>query len=89
MEGGNPAPFGEFWVSRVMHTYENAYYQYHVGLLDEDRWEMHLSGLRASLTRWPGMRQWWTDSAYTLASPEFVAPVSEIIGEEPADRGDG
>jgi hypothetical protein len=35
----------EFWVSRVMHLYENAHYQYRVGLLAEDRWQMHLSGL--------------------------------------------
>ena len=77
----------DFWISGVMHAYDNAYYQYRVGLLDEDRWQMHFSGLRQTLIRYPGVRQWWTAAVYTLASPEFVALVEEILAED-ADRGE-
>jgi hypothetical protein len=77
----------EFWISGVMHAYDNAYYQYRVGLLDEDRWQMHLAGLRTTLTRFPGVRRWWETAEYTLASPDFVALVEGILGDEPS-RGE-
>ena len=78
----------EFWFATVINVYDNAYYQYRVGLLDEDRWQMHLAGLKATFTRWPGARQWWATAEYMFSSPEFFALVEEILGEEPehADR---
>ena len=71
-----------FWMNGVAQIFDNAYYQYRVGLLDEDRWQMHLTGLRTTLTRFPGARHWWTDADFTLASPEFAALVEEILGED-------
>jgi hypothetical protein len=43
---------------------------------------MHLSGLTNTLRRFPGARQWWSSAEFQLGSPEFVALVEEILGEE-------
>jgi hypothetical protein len=69
-----------FWMVAVMSGYENAYYQYRVGLLDRDRWEIqrsHIAGLLEST----GVAQWWRTREMDLG-PEFVALVEEILGEE-------
>ena len=87
LDGADALQF-EFWFATVINVYDNAYYQYRVGLLDEDRWQRHLAGLKATFTRWPGARQWWATAEYMFSSPEFFALVEEILGEEPehADR---
>ncbi len=92
-----------FWINGVMHSYDNACYQYRLGMLDDDRWAMH----RADIVQFfetPGVAQWWRSNAPSQVdfkarrggvvrgggatySPEFVALVSEILGEEP-DRAD-
>ena len=77
-----------FWIAGLMGGYDNAYYQYRVGLLDEERWQTQRSGV-ATFFASPGVVQWWrTGTAMPTVSPEFVALVSEILGEEPerADR---
>ena len=77
-----------FWISGVVGSYDNAYYQYRVGLLDEERWQTQRSGV-ATFFASPGVVQWWrTGTAMPTVSPEFAALVSEILGEEPerADR---
>jgi hypothetical protein len=78
-----------FWISSVLHTYENALYQRRVGLLDEDRWQYQLLSLSTTL-RFPGVAQWWNAEGYRNFSPELVALVEEILGEEPerADRAE-
>jgi hypothetical protein len=71
-----------FWITSVMYQYDNGQYQFRVGLLDEDRWQMHLSGLKVMLQS-PGFAQWWRTNAMTASfAPEFVALVEEILGEE-------
>ena len=75
------------WANSVMPVYDNAYYQYRVGMLDRDRWEMQRA-IIVDFFRNPGFVQWWKTAAPQSLSPEFVALVSEILGEEPerADR---
>jgi len=73
----------DFFMVGVFGPYESAHYQFRAGLLDEDRWLMHRSGLVGTL-RYPGVWQWWKSATYTGgASPEFVALVDEILAEEP------
>jgi hypothetical protein len=69
-----------FWVNGLMSGYDNAYYQYRMGLLDQDRWEKELSSF-AGLLRNPGVAQWWK-AFHPKDSPEFVALVEAILAEE-------
>jgi hypothetical protein len=68
-----------WWMTGVAHAFENAYYQYRVGMLDEDRWQHH-ADVRG-LFQNPGIAQWCRAAPPNL-SPEFVALVEEILGEE-------
>lgn len=66
---------------------ENAHYQYRTGLFDEDRWRLYRARLQRFM-RFPGVKGWWATNDYSVDfGPEFVALVSEILGEEP-DRAD-
>ena len=77
----------EYFIVGCFATYENAYYQFRSGLLDEDRWLIHSAGLRAVLGI-AGVGQWWKSAMHTgAASPEFTALVEEILAEEP-DRAE-
>jgi hypothetical protein len=74
-----------FYFSGLWTEYDTAYYQYRIGLLDEDRWQVIRCQLKFMLQP-PGITRWWANSqmgAGGLVSPEFVALVSEILGEEP------
>jgi len=72
--------------SAVTMACENSHYQYRIGMLDEDRWQIHRSAVELSF-RSPGFAQWWrSNPSIPDSSPEFVALVEEILGEE-ADRG--
>ena len=75
----------DFWARRLMDGYDNAYYQYRVGMLDDDRWGVQRAVV-ANLFGNPNIVQWWKANR-PIVSPEFVALVEEILGEEP-DRGD-
>ena len=75
-----------YWAHGVVHTYDNAYYQYRVGMLDGDRWEMQRA-IILDFFRNPSFVQWWKTAALENLSPEFVALVEDILGEEP-DRGE-
>jgi hypothetical protein len=77
----------EFFMVGCVATYENAYYQFRSGLLDEDRWLIHSAGLRGVL-RFPGVGQWWKLAIPPPLSPDFIALVEEILGEE-AERTNG
>jgi hypothetical protein len=74
------------WHYVVMRDLDNAHYQYRLGMFDEDRWQMSLGELRLLLES-PGAVQQWK-ARRSVLSPEFVALVEEILGEEPegADR---
>jgi hypothetical protein len=70
------------YIYGILTEYESAYYQYRVGLLDLDRWQQNRSQLR-SIFRPPGITSWWADEMdASNFSPEFVALVEEILGEE-------
>ena len=69
-----------FWINGIISGYDNAYYQYRMGLLDQDRWERELSSF-AGLLASPGVAQWWA-ARQPKNSPEFVALVEEILSEE-------
>ncbi len=71
-----------WWLIGVFMVYENAHYQYRMGLLDEDRWRIHRSNLQALLGR-QGIRLWWATRSDLMESPEFGALISEMLGNEP------
>jgi hypothetical protein len=75
----------DFWIHGVMHTYDNAHYQHRMGMLDDERWEMHRSDFVGLFTNDPGVAQWWrqTGGRRSKFSPAFVALVEEILDEEP------
>jgi hypothetical protein len=75
----------DFWAIRLMDGYDNAYYQYRVGMLDDDRWGVQRAVV-ANLFGNPNIVQWWKANQ-PIVSPEFVALVSEILGKE-SGRGD-
>ncbi len=77
------------WAGGLLGGYENAHYQYRVGLLDEDRWGLYRMQLTKILStdNLFGLHEFWKSGPLS-ATPEFVALVEEILGEEP-DRGDG
>ncbi len=68
------------WMAGVVHAFENAHYQYRVGMLDEERWQKHYADVRGFFG-WPGVAQWWR-AAPPNVSPEFVALVEQILGAE-------
>jgi hypothetical protein len=67
-------------------AWDNALYQYHHGVLSEDRWVL-IRNVIAHHAPSAGFRAWWKSYAHDTLSPEFVALVEEILGEEP-DRGE-
>jgi len=73
------------WIAGASHAFDNALYQYRAGMLDEDRWQKHYADVRGFFQS-PGVAQWWR-AAPPNVSPEFIALVEEILGEEP-DRGE-
>ena len=75
------------WMETLLSGLENTHYQYRMGFLDEDRWGLHHHRLRELMSP-PGIDEWWRTSAFRNGpSPEFVALVEEILGEE-AGRGE-
>jgi hypothetical protein len=76
----------DFWAIRLMDGYDNAYYQYRVGMLDDDRWELQRATV-VQLFSNPGIVQWWK-ARQAILGPEFVALVEEILGEETGEGGE-
>ena len=85
LEGQDVMRF-QIWAGGLLGGYENAHYQYRVGLLDEDRWCLYRTQLSKILSKDNvfGLREFCRTLS---AAPEFVALVEEILGEE-ADRGE-
>ena len=71
-----------WWLIGVFMIYENAHYQYRMGLLDEDRWQIHRRDLQILLGT-QGIRQWWETRSHYIESPEFAAMISEMFGKAP------
>jgi hypothetical protein len=69
------------WITNLWRRYDNVYYQHRMGLLDKNRWELHQTDIVAQL-RTPGVATWWREHRPSF-SPEFIALVEEILGEEP------
>ncbi len=73
----------------ILTEYDNAYYQYRAGLLDEGRWQQNHSQLQILLQP-PGVTRWWaSDQGHGVLSPEFVTLVEEILGENDAAEPKG
>jgi len=73
-----------FWIHGVIHSYDNAFYQYRMGMLDDERWEMHRTDIVVFFANNPGVAQWWrqTHGQRSAFSSQFVALVEEILGGE-------
>ncbi len=76
-----------FWMSSLMRRYDAAYYQHRTGMLDQGRWQLPRRDIASFLAN-PGVAQWWRSEFDANLSPEFVALVEEILGEE-AEGADG
>jgi hypothetical protein len=68
----------QLWAGGLLTAYENAYYQYRIGLLDENRWRLYhaqlVSVMSPDRAGGPGIADYWR--AYPLTtSPEFVVLV--------------
>ena len=74
------------WIFLRLRAFDNAHYQFRMGMQDEDRWQISRLDLEMFL-QMPGVVQWWKATPSTL-SPEFVALVEEILGED-AEREEG
>ena len=61
----------QFWVTNLIHGYDNVYYQYRAGMLDDERWAVQRASL-VDLFSGAGVVQWWR-SRQQHPSPEFVA----------------
>jgi hypothetical protein len=80
-----------FWITGVMHSFDNCYYQYRMGMLDQERWEMHRKDLALLLQR-PAVAHWWLTGLdeqtgagqRSTFSPKFAEVVSELIAETPS-----
>ncbi len=72
----------QWWLIGVFLTYENAHYQYRMGQLDENRWQIHRLSLH-NLLGSPGIRNWWATRSELIDSPEFAVMISEMLAKEP------
>jgi hypothetical protein len=54
--------------SRYFSTFENIYYQYSRGLLDEDLWQPWLEGM-SFLVQQPGLQRYWEAFKFGFAEP--------------------
>jgi hypothetical protein len=68
------------WLYTQMRGFDNGYYQYKLGMFDEDRWQMSIAELKYFI-QLPGVVATWDTMQATL-SRNFVALVEEILGEE-------
>ncbi len=89
------------WLNNIMRSFDNVYYQYRTGMLEDDRWELHRADI-VTLFMSPGVVSWWRSNSPSLTgidprmalgtqyqySSEFVALVEEILGKQP-DRVEG
>ena len=67
--------------------YENLYFQYRAGLVDEDFWSGHRENILWYFHR-PGMQAWWKDKrlAYSNSFREFVESSRPTDLGSPTDR---
>ena len=63
-----------------LRTWEDAHYQYRIGLYDEAEFAAQREGWRGFLAQSPGMREFWDQFRETF-SPEFAAEIDVLISE--------
>jgi hypothetical protein len=68
------------WEYNQMRGFDNAYYQYQLGMFDEGRWLMSLGELKWNMDQ-PGVVAMWDELRKTL-SAEFVTLVDGILADE-------
>jgi hypothetical protein len=67
--------------------FENQYYQFRQGILDDATYLGYERSMQAQLLLFPGFRVWWQQS-HAVFSPAFVARVDSLIERTPeADSG--
>lgn len=72
-----------FLMCRAMFVaFENQYYQYRHGTLDESTYLGYERSITTQLISMPGFRIWWTQSC-DVFSPEFVEHVEAMIANVP------
>ncbi len=84
-----PARFTQFFfICRAMFIgFENQYYQFRQGILDEATYLGYERSMQTQLLLFPGFRVWWQQS-HAVFSPAFVAHVDSMIERTPeADPG--
>jgi hypothetical protein len=69
------------WIFMRLRAFDNSHYQFRMGMQDEDRWQISRRDLEMFF-QMPGVVQSWKANPSSL-SPEFVALVEEILGEDP------
>ncbi len=69
------------WLGGILMRIDNGYYQHRAGMLDDESWKMLLRILQA-YSQNPEFVKWWRGTPQLYMSPEFVALVDEILGEE-------
>ena len=74
------------WIFMRLRAFDNAHYQFRMGMQDEDRWQISRRDLELFF-QMPGVVQWWKATPSTL-SPEFGALVEEILGGEGQGAGE-
>ena len=84
-----PAHYTQFFfICRAMFLgFENQYYQFRQGILDEATYLGYERSMQTQLLLFPGFRVWWQQS-HAVFSPAFVARVDSMIERTPeADPG--
>jgi hypothetical protein len=74
------------WFGAIVAAYDNAYYQYRTEMLDADRWEIQRRDFASIFHHFRGVSQAWKKNRPGV-SPEFIALVEEILGEESEGSG--
>ena len=71
--------FNAYNSARFRH-YDNIYYQYRAGMLEESQWQGLSNLLCVHLTQQPGLRQWW-EGVTDFYSTEFVAYCRNMLDQ--------
>ena len=68
----------------TMAYYENNYFQYQSGLLDQQHWESSLAAIKW-LARYTVFRDWWVENGPTYRQ-SFKVVVDAAVAEEPVSK---
>ena len=82
--------FQTFWMTcrALFLNFENQYYQFRQGVLDEDSFRGYEQSLRGSTLPWPGIRAWWqlNRDGYGRDYAAYVDGMMESTREVAAER---